>query len=209
MDSYIAHLCDKLGELGSGIPDALRIYKHGRACLLAGDRGAAKKAEVLNYLLHSSVIPSECRLADDVVFGYGGIGIILHANVSVGSGVVIGSNVTLGGGGAKGRHWTDPEGRRVYAPRINDHVYIATGAKVLGGVEVGSLSVIGANSVVISDFPPLSVVVGAPARTVRRISIDNCMRYKSEFYTLRGISDEQFVDMVAALSATQQKASTD
>ncbi|MEI6029340.1 MAG: hypothetical protein WCT47_21915 [Betaproteobacteria bacterium] len=207
MDSYIAYLCDKLGEIGSGVPDALRIYKHGRACLLAGDSVAAKKAEVLNYLLHSSVIPSECRLADDVVFGYGGIGIILHS--SVGSGVVIGSNVTLGGGGAKGRYWTDSDGRSVYAPRIHDHVYIATGAKILGGVEVGSLSVVGANSVVISDFPPLSVVAGAPARIVRRISVDNCLRYKSEFYTLRGVADEQFKAMVTALADAERQASFD
>lgn len=196
-DSYIAYLGEKLGELGSGIPDALRIYKHGRACLLAGDTVGSKKAEVLNYLLHSSVVPSQASLADDVVFGYGGIGVVLHASVAVGSGVVIGSNVTLGGGAARGSHWIDEAGRRVYAPRIHDNVYIATGAKVLGGIEVGALSVIGANSVVITSVSPLSVVAGVPSRIVNRITVDNCLDYKSTFYTLRGLSDKRFKEMVA------------
>jgi len=197
MDSYIAYLCEKLGEIGSGVPDALRIYKHGRACLFAGDAAAAKKAEVLNYLLHSSVIPSEAKLADDIVFGYGGIGVVLHGSVDVGSGSVIGSNVTLGGGAARGVFWIDEEGRRIYAPRIHEHVYVSTGAKVLGGIEVGAFSVIGANSVVISGVPPLTVVAGVPGRIVKRITVDNCLGYKSNFYTLRDVPDELFKDMVA------------
>jgi serine O-acetyltransferase len=197
MDTYIAFLCDKLGELSSGVPDALRIYKHGRSRLLAGDLVASKKAEVLNYILHSSVIPSEARLSDGVIFGYGGIGIVLHHSVMVGAGTVIGANVTLGGGGARGTYWIDEDQKKNYAPKIHDCVYLSTGAKVLGGIEVGRLSIIGANSVVRANVPPLSVIAGAPGRVVNRITVENCLRYKSTFYSLRDIPDPEFIEMVA------------
>lgn len=197
MDKYIEFLCERLGEINSGVPDALRIYKYGRSRLLAGDLASAKKAEVLNYLLHNSVIPCEARLADDVIFGYGGIGIVLHNSVMIGSGSVIGSNVTVGGGGARGSYWLDDNERKNYAPRIHDYVYISTGAKVLGGIDVGRLSIIGANSVVRATVPPLSVVAGVPGRIINKITIDNCLGYKSNFYTLRDVSNAEFFAMVA------------
>ena len=200
MDNYIEFLCERMGEIGSGVPDALRIYKYGRDRFLADDLLKAKKAEVLNYILHSSVIPSECTLADTVVFGYGGIGVILHNSTVIGAGAVIGSNVTIGGGGARGIYWINDVGQRVYAPRIGDNVYIATGAKVLGGIEVGQLSIIGANCVLRDSVPPLSVVAGVPGRIINRITADNCLNYKSTFYGLREVSDIEFIGMILNLS---------
>jgi serine O-acetyltransferase len=204
MDAFIAHLCEKLGDISSGVPDALRIYKHGRDCFLKGDLIAAKKCQTLNYILHNSVIPSECVLADGVVFGYGGIGVVLHPQSNISSGVIIGSNVTVGGGASRGSFWLDDFGNRMHAPRIHSNVYIATGAKILGGIEIGALSVIGANSVVISNIPPLSIVIGAPGRVVKKITLENCLSYKSHFYSLREISNKDFISMVSELVHKQE-----
>jgi serine O-acetyltransferase len=44
---------------------------------------------------------------------------------------------------------------------------ISTGAKILGPVTVGENSVIGANSVVISDVPPNSIVAGIPGKVIK------------------------------------------
>lgn len=53
-------------------------------------------------------------------------------------------------------------------PRIGDRVTINAGAKVLGGVTIGSDVVIGANAVVVKDVPSNVTVVGVPAYIIRR-----------------------------------------
>jgi serine O-acetyltransferase len=52
-------------------------------------------------------------------------------------------------------------------PRIDDEAYIGTGARILGGIELGAGCKVGANAVVLSDVAPKTTVVGSPARPVR------------------------------------------
>jgi serine acetyltransferase len=54
-------------------------------------------------------------------------------------------------------------------PTIEECVDIGCGVCILGDVRVGHHSVIGANSVVLHDMPPYSVIAGAPARAVRSL----------------------------------------
>jgi serine O-acetyltransferase len=66
--------------------------------------------------------------------------------------------VTLGGTGfARGKRH----------PTVGDEVMIGSGAKLLGPIEVGARSKIGANSVVIHDVPADATVVGNPGHPVR------------------------------------------
>jgi serine O-acetyltransferase len=51
-------------------------------------------------------------------------------------------------------------------PRIGDDVYIGTGARVLGDIELGDGCRVGANAVVLHDVPAGATVVGIPARVV-------------------------------------------
>lgn len=51
---------------------------------------------------------------------------------------------------------------------IGDHVWLAWGATVLGGARVGSGTVLGAFSLLTKEVPNNCVVVGSPARVVRR-----------------------------------------
>lgn len=53
---------------------------------------------------------------------------------------------------------------------IGDDVWIGGGAIVLAGVTIGDRSVIGAGAVVTRDVPSDVVVVGNPARIVRRLT---------------------------------------
>ena len=48
---------------------------------------------------------------------------------------------------------------------------ISAGAKVLGSFTVGENSKIGAGSVVLSEVPPNSTVVGVPGRVVKRDNV--------------------------------------
>ncbi len=80
-------------------------------------------------------------------------GIYISNRVVIGEGVTVMQNVTIG---------VDPLGR---APKIEDGVFIATGACVAGHITVGAGSRIGPNAVVMRDVPPHSLVM-APAPTV-------------------------------------------
>ncbi|WP_295165517.1 sugar O-acetyltransferase [uncultured Brevundimonas sp.] len=53
---------------------------------------------------------------------------------------------------------------------IGDDVWIGGGAIVLAGVTIGDRSVIGAGSIVTKDVPSDVVVVGNPAKIVRRLA---------------------------------------
>ncbi|MDX1914625.1 MAG: hypothetical protein SFU55_03495 [Methylophilus sp.] len=58
-------------------------------------------------------------------------------------------------------------------PVIGNHVFIATGAKILGPVKIGDGAHIGPNSVVLSDVPAGATAMGVPARVVPAWSNNN------------------------------------
>lgn len=58
----------------------------------------------------------------------------------------------------------------VHSAHIERGSLIGIGAVVLDGVRVGAGSIVGAGAVVSKDVPPLSLVVGVPAKRLRDIS---------------------------------------
>jgi phosphonate metabolism protein (transferase hexapeptide repeat family) len=58
--------------------------------------------------------------------------------------------------------------RRAHRVTIGPDVWIGHAAILLPGVSVGAGAAIGAGSVVTRDVPPFAIVVGAPARLIRR-----------------------------------------
>lgn len=55
---------------------------------------------------------------------------------------------------------------RTGVPTLGDHVYVAPGAVLYGGITVGDRAVIGANAVVGRDVPAGVTVGGSPARVI-------------------------------------------
>ena len=88
-----------------------------------------------------------------------GMGVVIGETAEVGADVMMYHGVTLGGS-------TLDKGKR--HPTIGDRVTIGAGAKILGPIEVGSDSRIGANAVVVRPVPPSSVVVGVPGQVISR-----------------------------------------
>ena len=88
-----------------------------------------------------------------------GNGVIIGETTIIGDNVTLYQGVTLGGTGKE-------SGKR--HPTIGDNVMISAGAKVIGSFTVGENSKIGAGSVVLSEVPPNSTVVGIPGRVVKR-----------------------------------------
>ncbi|QKW96778.1 MULTISPECIES: serine O-acetyltransferase [Agrobacterium] len=75
---------------------------------------------------------------------------------SIGADCWINQQVTIG--------YVDSTG----APKIGDNVTINAGAKVLGNIVIGDNAKVGANAVVVKNIPADCVVVGVPARIIRR-----------------------------------------
>lgn len=53
-------------------------------------------------------------------------------------------------------------------PRLGNGVVIGTGAKILGGVNIGDNAKVGANSVVIKDIPANTIWAGVPAKEIKK-----------------------------------------
>jgi serine O-acetyltransferase len=87
-----------------------------------------------------------------------GTGVVIGETAEVGDDVTLYQGVTLGGTGfARGKRH----------PTIGNEVMIGAGSALLGPIEIGERSKIGANSVVIHDVPANSTVVGNPGHPVR------------------------------------------
>lgn len=88
-----------------------------------------------------------------------GMGVVIGETTIIGRGCTIYQGVTLGGVSLH-------KGKR--HPTLEDNVIVGVGAKVLGPNTIGAGSRIGAASVVITEVPPNSTVVGVPGRVVYR-----------------------------------------
>jgi len=82
-------------------------------------------------------------------------GFYFHGDTVLGSNVNITHGVVLG--------YMNRGGRRG-APVIGDRTFLGSGAKVIGGIQVGAEAAIGANAVVTKDVPERGVVGGIPAK---------------------------------------------
>lgn len=79
---------------------------------------------------------------------------------SIGTNCQVWNNVTIGKKFSGGKR-----------PTIGNDVKICTGAIVIGDINIGDGTTIGAGAVVIKNVPPHCVVVGNPARIIKRNGI--------------------------------------
>ena len=84
-------------------------------------------------------------------------GVVIGETAVVEDDVSIMQDVTLGGTGKESgdRH-----------PKIRRGVLLSLGAKILGNIEIGEYSRVGAGSVVLKSVPPGCTAVGVPAKLV-------------------------------------------
>ncbi|WP_298229357.1 serine O-acetyltransferase [Gryllotalpicola sp.] len=142
---------------------ALWAHRVAHAWWQGGAKGPARALAQWTRAVTGVEIHPAATIGRRVVIDHG-MGVVIGETAEVGDDVLIYHGVTLGGRSlAKGvkRH-----------PTIGDRVTIGAGAKVLGPIEIGAGSQIGANSVVVRSAPAGSVLTGIPAQVRSSASID-------------------------------------
>jgi serine O-acetyltransferase len=128
-----------------------RLYKKGFKVLARVLMGIAQI--ITNIDIHPA-----SKIGKRVFIDHG-IGVVVGETAEIGDNVTIYQGVTLGGVSLS-------QGKR--HPTIRDGVVIGSGAKILGNIEIGENSKIGANSVVVKSVPPDTTAVGVPARIISK-----------------------------------------
>jgi serine O-acetyltransferase len=108
-----------------------------------------------NRLIHGIEIAAACKIGPGLF--------IPHTYGTVIGAFSIGANATVFQGATLGAKHLAFDFDTSTRPTLGDNVTIGSGAKVLGGISIGSNSIVGANSVVVSDVPSDCLVVGIPA----------------------------------------------
>jgi serine O-acetyltransferase len=137
--------------------DVMTFYRAGKQLRAWGLPLLPSVIRKVSYYLHNCYVPEDAEIGEGTLFGYGGIGCVIHKDAKIGRHCLISQQVTVGGrSGLEG------------APVIGDYVRIGAGAKILGPIKVHDFAVIGANAVVVKDVARGAVVAGVPARELRR-----------------------------------------
>lgn len=91
----------------------------------------------------------------------------LGGNMTIGSDVLVAGGVLAVNDNALGRDGYRAEALR--GPTIEDGASIGAGAKLLPGIVIGRSAIVAAGAVVTRDVQPETVVMGVPARVVRKV----------------------------------------
>ena len=92
-----------------------------------------------------------------------GMGVVIGETTQIGDRCLLYQGVTLGGTGKD-------SGKR--HPTLQENVVVGAGAKVLGAIEIGSNTRIGAGSVVVKNVEKNCTVVGIPGRVVHQSGVN-------------------------------------
>jgi serine O-acetyltransferase len=124
---------------------------HGRGLPLL-----ARLISHLNRALTGVEIHPAAQIGEGLFIDHG-MGVVIGETAEIGDDVMLYQGVTLGGTSRlhEKRH-----------PTLRDGVVVGAHAQLIGAIEVGEGARVGAGSVVVTDVPPYSTVVGVPGRTV-------------------------------------------
>ncbi|CAN5206549.1 serine O-acetyltransferase [soil metagenome] len=136
---------------------ALLAHRVAHALYDAGVPLAPRAIAYTSRAVTGVEIHPAARIGADFFVDHGS-GVVIGETAEIGDRVTLYQGVTLGGTGfARGKRH----------PTVGDDVTIGSGAKLLGPIEVGHGAKVGANTVVVSDVPSKSTVVGNPGHPVR------------------------------------------
>lgn len=142
---------------------ALQVYRLAHLLYLQDRKELAFHIANTASRIYSIDIHPAARIGIGVMLDHG-TGIVIGETSVVEDNVSLLQEVTLGGTGKEtgDRH-----------PKVRSGVMIGAGAKILGNIEIGTMSKVAAGSVVLHPVPPYSTVAGVPAKVVRQAPVSN------------------------------------
>lgn len=154
-----------------GLPSYL-----GKPLFLMGTRNVfiGKKVRIFPHLRMEVHCGGNIHIHDDVVISQN-VHITSAGNLSIGKSTLILANVFI----TNIDHDYEELDKHVVNQKyiindttIGDNCYIGMGAAIMAGTKLGKQCVVGANSVVRGEFPDYCVIVGAPARMVKKYNFE-------------------------------------
>lgn len=151
--------------------------------LAIGDNGSRyKKYKQLCFLHYETLIHSSAMVSPTAQIGDGTVVIhraVIQAEVQVGKQVIINTGAQLG-------HDCVVDDFCHVAPgailcggvKLNRGVFVGAGAILVQGIEIGENTTIGAGTVVTRSIPSNQVMVGNPAREVKKLSQEQLIHFK-------------------------------
>ena len=149
-------------------------YVHPQALVETGDVGDGTRVWAFAHVMPGARIGADCNLCDHTYIEGGvvvGDRVTIKSGVFLWEGMLVEDDVFLG---PQATFTNDrfPRSRRPWTCEgivIKHGATVGAGAVVLPGVKIGERAMVGAGAVVTKDVEPDTVVVGNPARVVRRL----------------------------------------
>ena len=139
-------------------------------------RSFGEQVQRLGHELVSAIHPS-ANIANNVSMGRGVVvaaGALVCAHCQIGDGVILNTGCLVDHETMIGTACHLCPGVKIAGRvTIESGAFVGIGATVIQHVRVGHDSVIGAGAVVLKDVPPMSTVVGLPAREIKNLSNPN------------------------------------
>ena len=140
---------------------ALIFYRFYRRIYKLKLRLLAEILSRINFFLNGAEIDPGAEIGSGCRIWHTA-GVVIGRGVKIGNNVSIFSNVTIGGLGHSIFHHGDPG-----YPEIGDNVILYTNVTVLGPVNVGNNTSIGAHSLILESIPDNCLAVGIPAKIIK------------------------------------------
>jgi UDP-2-acetamido-3-amino-2,3-dideoxy-glucuronate N-acetyltransferase len=149
-------------------------YVHPQAIVETRDVGPETRVWAFAHVMPDARVGAECNVCDHTYIDNGvvvGNRVTIKSGVSLREGMVVEDDVFLG---PQATFTNDrfPRSRQPWTREgivIKRGATVGAGAVVLPGITIGERAMVGAGAVVIKDVAPDTVVVGNPARVVRRL----------------------------------------
>lgn len=129
------------------------LHRVSTALRFAGPLASVVKQ--VNQVLTGADIAVDASIGEGLVL-YHPNGVVIGPGAVLGSRVVLQQGVTVGGLGG-------PRREGAVTTRVGDRVFVGAGARIIGALEVGADTVVGANAVVTKSVPANSIATGVPA----------------------------------------------
>lgn len=151
-------------------------YVHPRALVESDEIGSGTRIWAFAHVMAGARVGADCNVCDHTFIENGacvGDRVTIKSGVYLWAGTVIEDDVFIG---PQATFTNDrfPRSRRPWTCEgitVRRGATIGAGAVLLPGVNIGAAAMVGAGAVVVSDVEPACVVVGNPARVLRRLEV--------------------------------------